>query len=219
MQTLGARNYRECNCDDMGACRSGRLTNPGKSYMTRVRRSDWRAAFSWIAASRARTLLVALLLTCAGFASVLGLLRWEAPFMRWSFAVICWAVAVFVVARSAWHKVWTAPSQVDDLSLSFEHRRQSVGTPRFTPEFKEEAVKQVTERGYSVSEVAARIGVSAHSLYKWVKSVSPDKGEQQTKDLLEAKSEILRLRAQMRRLEEERDLLKKAARYFAREPE
>jgi hypothetical protein len=73
--------------------------------MTRVRRSDWRAAFSWIAASRARTLLVALLLTCAGFASVLGLLRWEAPFMRWSFAVICWAVAVFVVARSAWHKV------------------------------------------------------------------------------------------------------------------
>ena len=65
-----------------------------------------------------------------------------------------------------------------------------MGTPRFTPEFKEEAVKQVTERGYSVSEVAARIGVSAHSLYKWVKSVSPDKGEQQTKDLLEANGAI-----------------------------
>lgn len=94
-----------------------------------------------------------------------------------------------------------------------------MGTPRFTPEFKEEAVKQVTERGYSVAEVAARIGVSAHSLYKWVKAVSPDKSEQQSKELLEAKSEILRLRAQMRRLEEERDLLKKAARYFAKEPE
>ena len=94
-----------------------------------------------------------------------------------------------------------------------------MGTPRFTPEFKEEAVKQVTERGYSVADVAARLGVSAHSLYKWVKAVTPDKSEQQSKELLEAKSEILRLRAQMRRIEEERDLLKKAARYFAREPE
>ena len=94
-----------------------------------------------------------------------------------------------------------------------------MGVPRFTPEFKEEAVKQVTARGYSVSDVAARIGVSTHSLYKWVKSVSPDNSEQQSKELLEAKSEILRLRAQMRRVEEERDLLKKAARYFAKEPE
>ena len=94
-----------------------------------------------------------------------------------------------------------------------------MGTPRFTPEFKEEAVKQVTERGYSVADVAARLGVSAHSLYKWVKAVTPDKSEQQSKELLEAKSEILRLSAQMRRIEEERDLLKKAARYFAKEPE
>jgi transposase len=94
-----------------------------------------------------------------------------------------------------------------------------MGAPRFTPEFKEEAVKQVTERGYTVAEVSARIGVSAHSLYKWVKAVSPDTNEQQSKELLEAKSEILRLRAQMRRLEEERDLLKKAARYFAKDPE
>lgn len=67
----------------------------------------------------------------------------------------------------------------------------------------------MTERGYSVPEVAARIGVSTHSMYKWVKAVSPDKSEQQSKELPEAKSEILRLRAQMRRLEEERDLLKK----------
>jgi transposase len=94
-----------------------------------------------------------------------------------------------------------------------------MSTQRFTPEFKEEAVKQVIERGYSVSDVAGRLGVSAHSLYKWVKAVSPDRSEQHSKELLEAKSEILRLRAQMRRVEEERDLLKKAARYFAREPE
>jgi len=52
-----------------------------------------------------------------------------------------------------------------------------------------------------------------------VKAVTPDKSERQASELLEAKSEILRLRAQMCRLEEERDILKKAARYFAREPE
>jgi transposase len=94
-----------------------------------------------------------------------------------------------------------------------------MSSQRFTPEFKEEAVRQVVERGYSVAEVSARLGVSTHSLYKWVKAVTPDKTEKQAADLLEAKSEILRLRAQMRRVEEERDILKKAARYFAREPE
>ena len=86
-----------------------------------------------------------------------------------------------------------------------------MSSQRFTPEFKEEAVRQVVERGYSVAEVSARLGVSTHSLYKWVKAVTPDKTEKQAADLLEAKSEILRLRAQMRRVEEERDILKKAA--------
>lgn len=94
-----------------------------------------------------------------------------------------------------------------------------MSSQRFTPEFKEEAVRQVLDRGYSVAEISARLGVSTHSLYKWVKAVTPDKTEKQAADLLEAKSEILRLRAQMRRVEEERDILKKAARYFAREPE
>ena len=37
--------------------------------------------------------------------------------------------------------------------------------PRYTVEFKAEAVKQVTDRGYSVAEVADRLGVSTHSLY------------------------------------------------------
>ena len=94
-----------------------------------------------------------------------------------------------------------------------------MSTQRYTPEFKEEAVRQIVDRGYSVAEVAERLGVSAHSLYKWVKAVKPDKTEAQASELIDAKSEILRLRAQLRRTEEERDILKKAARYFAREPE
>ena len=90
---------------------------------------------------------------------------------------------------------------------------------RFTPEFKDEAVRQVVERGYSVKDVSERVGVSAHSLYKWVKDVKPDRSEQRAQELVEAKSEILKLRAELRRTQEERDILKKAAAYFAREPE
>jgi len=93
-----------------------------------------------------------------------------------------------------------------------------MSSQRFAPEFKDEAVRQIVERGHPVSEVAERLGVSAHSLYKWVKAVRPNKTDQHASELVEAKSEILKLRAQLRRTEEERDILKKAAAYFAREP-
>ncbi len=54
---------------------------------------------------------------------------------------------------------------------------------RYTPEFKDEAVRQVVERGYSVGEVAQRIGVSKHSLYKWVNTVKPNSDEEQAEEL------------------------------------
>ena len=92
-----------------------------------------------------------------------------------------------------------------------------MSSQRFAPEFKDEAVRQVVERGHPVGEVAERLGVSAHSLYKWVKAVKPDKSEEHANELIEPKNEILKLRAQLRRTEEERDILKKAAAYFARE--
>lgn len=87
----------------------------------------------------------------------------------------------------------------------------------FTPEFKDEAVRQVHQRGYSVVEVAVRIGVSAHSLYKWVpaaKSADPANDE-----LARTKLENAKLKAELRRIQEERDILKKAAAYFAKAPE
>jgi transposase-like protein len=43
---------------------------------------------------------------------------------------------------------------------------------RYAPEFKDEAVRQIVDRGYSVTEVSQRLGVSSHSLYKWVKDSS-----------------------------------------------
>jgi transposase len=48
------------------------------------------------------------------------------------------------------------------------------------------------ERGYSVAEVSDRLGVSAHSLYKWLRAIKPNNSEQHARDLLEAKSEILK---------------------------
>ena len=80
-----------------------------------------------------------------------------------------------------------------------------MGSQRYSPEFKDGAVRQVVDRGYSFTEVSQRLGVSSHSLYKWVNAVKPDKSEEQAAALIEAKSEILKLRAQIRRTEEERD--------------
>ena len=94
-----------------------------------------------------------------------------------------------------------------------------MSSQRYSPEFKDEAVRQIVERGYSVADVSERLGVSAHSLYKWVKAVKPDRSEEQAAALIEARSEVLKLRAQLKRTEDERDILKKAARYFAQEPE
>jgi transposase len=49
--------------------------------------------------------------------------------------------------------------------------------------------------------------------------IKPDQSEAHANELREAKTEVLKLRAQLRRTEEERDILKKAARYFASQPE
>lgn len=80
---------------------------------------------------------------------------------------------------------------------------------KYSPEFNDEAVRQVVDHGRSVAEVADRLGVSSDSLHKWVKAVKPNKTDEQAAQLLEAKSEILKLRAELRRAEEERDIPKK----------
>jgi transposase len=84
---------------------------------------------------------------------------------------------------------------------------------RYTEEFKIEAVKQVTDRGYSVAEVADRLGATTHSLYTWLKKYGAPNPRQADKSDLEA--ENARLKSDLRRMTEERDILKKAAAYFA----
>lgn len=86
---------------------------------------------------------------------------------------------------------------------------------RYPEEFKIEAVKQVTERNLPVAEVAARLGISAHSLYAWIKLYSKPQEQRQQND--DQQAELRHLRAELKRVTEERDILKKAAAYFARE--
>ena len=90
--------------------------------------------------------------------------------------------------------------------------------PRFTPEFKAEAIKQITERGYSVKDVSERLGVSDHSLYNWLKqhkqATNPDPLVTQQHDLA---AENARLKAELKRAKEEHDILNKAAAYFAKQ--
>lgn len=93
-----------------------------------------------------------------------------------------------------------------------------MGNKRYTDEFRSEAIKQVMERGFTVVDVAARIGVPKHTLYSWVQSA-------RNKDQVSTASapagdrdsaEVRRLKAELKRVTEERDILKKAAAYFAR---
>lgn len=86
---------------------------------------------------------------------------------------------------------------------------------RFTDEFKQNAVAQVVERGYAVSEVAERLGVSTKSLYSWKAQFS--KSPRVRSEVAEQAAEIKRLKRELARVTEERTILKKATAYFARE--
>ena len=86
---------------------------------------------------------------------------------------------------------------------------------RYTDEFKQEAVNQVVVHGYSVLEVSERLGISNKSLYAWIKRFSkPTKQRQEDEDL---RAEVARLKRELKRTQQERDILKEAAVFFAGE--
>ena len=79
---------------------------------------------------------------------------------------------------------------------------------KFTDEFKRDAVAQLEDRGYPVREVAERLGVSTKSIYTWQKQFSrPSKVIQEVDAQAD---EIRRLKRDLARVTEERDILKKA---------
>jgi len=88
----------------------------------------------------------------------------------------------------------------------------------FTVEFKQEAVRMVTHQGLSRSEVAGRLGIGTDLLRKWQKALEKARGkvaDPRQPTALEA--ELSRLRSENERLRMERDILKKATAFFARE--
>ena len=85
----------------------------------------------------------------------------------------------------------------------------------YSEEFRIEAVKQVTKNGYSITETADRLGVHPTSLSSWIKRLeSPDAIKKHNLQD-QAQAEIKKLQKELKRVTEERDILKKAAVYFA----
>jgi transposase len=89
----------------------------------------------------------------------------------------------------------------------------------FTNEFKKDAVKLVIEQGYSCSEVGRRLGVNHTNVSRWVRA-HRDRIEDKTEppgSPRDLEAEVKRLRKENKRLLMERDILKKAAAFFANE--
>lgn len=89
-----------------------------------------------------------------------------------------------------------------------------MGRGNFTEDFKSNAIKQITERGHSVADVSKRLGVSTHSLYGWMKRYASSSRVTVKED---QSAEIRRLKQELARVTEERDILKKATAYFAKD--
>ncbi len=84
---------------------------------------------------------------------------------------------------------------------------------RFTEEFKKEAVNLVEKQGYTNTEAANNLGVSESAIRAWRKKYTLD----QNNNNLKHEAEIKRLRKENERLRMEREILKKAAAFFAKE--
>lgn len=86
---------------------------------------------------------------------------------------------------------------------------------KFNQDFKQEAVKLVTEQGYKVSEAARNLGIRANLLSRWKLEMEAESSGARLG--LDEQAEIRRLREENRRLKMEREILKKAAAFFANE--
>ena len=88
----------------------------------------------------------------------------------------------------------------------------------FTTEYKAEVVRLVRESGRSPNAVAAELGLTASSVRQWVRQAEIDAGQGPPGALTTAeREELTRLRREVRMLRQEREVLKKATAFFARE--
>ena len=91
---------------------------------------------------------------------------------------------------------------------------------RFTAEFKREAVKLARQDGVSRAKVAQELGLNVTMLTRWVREAQEGKWDMAPGKPLrsEQQQELERLRRELKRVTTERDILKKAVGYFAKEP-
>ena len=88
----------------------------------------------------------------------------------------------------------------------------------FTPEFKAEAVRLVLDEGKSVSQVAKDLDLTMSSLGQWVERERADRGKSKRGTLTtDEREELAKLRKENRELKMQREVLKKAAAFFAKE--
>jgi transposase len=90
-------------------------------------------------------------------------------------------------------------------------------SPRYTPDFKAEAVRLAKSGERSIPKTAADLGIATDSLRAWIKQAELDAGERHDGLTTEELEELRRLRREVRVLREEREILKKAAAFFAKE--
>ena len=95
-----------------------------------------------------------------------------------------------------------------------------MGVAVYSDEFKREAVKQVVEGGHPVAEVANRLGVSSKSIYTWLRAGRGRSRASKNSETMDGlRDEVVRLKNELKRTKEERDILRKAAAYFAKASE
>jgi transposase len=88
---------------------------------------------------------------------------------------------------------------------------------RFTEDFKQQAVRLVLDEGRSVTAVARELDLTASALGLWVKQAQADRTKGRTGLTTVEREELTRLRRENRILQEEREILKKAAAFFAKQ--
>jgi transposase len=89
--------------------------------------------------------------------------------------------------------------------------------PPYPPEFRAEAVRLIRSSGKPLSQISKDLGVSEQSLRVWIKQADLDEGRRDDGLTTSELEELRTLRRKVRVLEEEREILKKAAAFFARE--